>query len=215
MSGQRERSERFSGGFRTRPASQAHSGAMRITLLSSAVLALTTASATAQTTYVGPWQPRPTLGIGLGAFAAMTNNGSGNLIRSGTLESPVADKARIRLELGRTTLPILPPGPKETAVRADTAHIQRLTLSVAALRRPGAPVTGYIGAGVGFHRATFDYAPRSRVRADLYLHGGAEVMVSDNLTLDAELGFHGFKDDPWYQRNLITGEAVIRLKVGL
>jgi hypothetical protein len=188
---------------------------MRITLLSCTVLALMTASATAQTTYVGPWQPRPTIGIGLGAFAAMTPNGTGTLIQSGTLELPVSDNARIRLELGRSTLPILPEGQRETTPRTDTAHIQRLSISAAALSRPGAPVTGYIGAGVGFHRATFDLAPRSPVRADLYVHGGAEVMVSDNLTLDAELGFHGFKDDPWYQRNLITGEAVIRLKVGL
>ena len=188
---------------------------MRITLFSVTVLALTTASAAAQTTYVGPWQPRPTIGVGLGAFAAMANNGSGTLIRSGTLEIPVADNTRIRLEVGRSTLPILPEGPKETTVRTDTARIERLTISVAGLKRPGAPVTGYIGVGVGFHRATFDYAPQSRVRADVYFHGGAEVMVSDNLTLDAELGLHGFKDVPSYQRNLITGEAVIRIKVGM
>ena len=188
---------------------------MRITLLSCTVLALTTSNATAQTTYVGPWQPRPTIGIGLGVFGAITHDGSGSLIQSGTLEIPVADKARIRLEVGRSTLPILPEGPKESTVRTDTAHIQRLTISVAGLKRPGAPVTGYLGAGVAFQRATFDVAPRSPVRADLYVHGGAEVMVSDNLTLDAELGFHGFKDDPWHLRNLITGEAVIRLKVGL
>jgi hypothetical protein len=74
---------------------------MRITLLSCIVLALTTTNATAPTTYVGPWQPRPTIGIGLGAFGAITNNGSGNLIQSGTLEIPVADKARVRIELGR------------------------------------------------------------------------------------------------------------------
>jgi hypothetical protein len=179
------------------------------------MLALTTVSAAAQTTYVGPWQPRPTIGIGLGAFGAITNNGSSNLIQSGTLEIPVADKARIRVELGRSSMAIIPEGAKAGIAPTDTAHIQRLTISVAGLRRPGAPVTGYIGAGVAFQRATFAVAPRSPVRADLYVHGGAEVMVSDNLTLDAELGFHGFKNDPWYLRNLITGEAVIRLKVGL
>jgi hypothetical protein len=96
-------------------------------MLALMTLALTTASATAQTTYVGPWQPRPTIGIGLGAFAAMTDNGTGNLIQSGTLEISVADNARIRLEAGRSTLPILPAGPKETTERTDTAHIQRLT----------------------------------------------------------------------------------------
>ena len=134
---------------------------------------------------------------------------------SGTLEIPVADQARIRVELGRSTLPMLPEGARSGIAPTDTAHIQRLTISVAGLKRPGAPVTGYIGAGVAFQRATFDYASRSPVRADLFVHGGAEVMVSDNLTRDAELGFHGFNDDPWYQRNLITGEAVIRVKVGL
>ena len=189
---------------------------MRMTFLSCAVLAMMTASASAQTTYVGPWQPRPTIGIGFGAFGAITNNGTASLIRSGTLEVPLADKARIRVELGQSTLPILPEGVKASSVTpTDTAHIERLSISIAGLKQPGAPVTGYIGAGVGFSRARFDDAPRSRVRADLYVHGGAEVMLSDNLTLDAELAGHGFRDDPWYHRQLITGEAVLRLKVGL
>jgi hypothetical protein len=76
-----------------------------MTLLSCAVLALTAASASAQTTDVGPWQPRPTIGIGFGAFGAITINGTASPIRSGTLEVPLADKARIRVELGRSTLP--------------------------------------------------------------------------------------------------------------
>lgn len=188
---------------------------MRITILSCVLAATTATSVAAQTTYVGPWQPRPTVGIGLGVFGAITNNGSATMIRSGTLEVPLADKARIRVELGRSSLPIVPEGRTDISQPTDTAHIQRLTISVAGLRRPGAPVTGYLGAGVGFLRATFDYAPRSKVRADLYVHGGGEVMLSDTLTLDAEVGLHGFRDDPWYQRKLITGEAVLRLKMGL
>ena len=176
---------------------------------------MTTAVASAQTTYVGPWQPRPTLGVGLGAFGAITRNGTAALIRSGTVELPVADNARIRLEWSRSTLPIIPEGATDTSVRTDTAHLERLSLSIAGLKRPGAPATGYIGAGVMFQRATFDYAPKSRVRPGLYIHGGGEVMLSDNLTLDAELAMHGFEDDPWYQRKLITGEAVLRLKFAL
>jgi len=186
-----------------------------MTLLSWAVLAATAASASAQTTYVGPWQPRPTIGIGLGAFGAITRNGTDTLVQSGTVELPLADKARIRFELGRSTLPIIPESAKDASVRTDTAHIQRLSISFAGLKDPGAPLTGYIGAGVMFQRATFDYAPKSRIRAGVYLHGGGEVMLSDNLSLDAELAMHGFEDDPWYQRKLITGEAVARLKIAL
>ena len=189
---------------------------MRITPLSCVILALTAASASAQTTYVGPWLPRPSIGVGLGVFGAITNNGSGNRIRSGTFEIPLADKARIRIEAGRTTLPILPPGLMPITVRrVDTAHLERATISVAGLMRPGAPVTPYVGAGVIFQRATFDHAPKSRMSAGLHVHAGAEVMALDTWTVDVEVGFQGFGRDPWYQRNLVTGEAVIRLKLGL
>jgi opacity protein-like surface antigen len=188
---------------------------MRITFLSCAILALTAASAAAQTTYVGPWLPRPSIGVGLGVFGAITNNGSGNRIQSGTLEIPLADNARIRIEAGRTTLPILPPGPRQMTVRVDNAHLERATVSVAGLLRPGAPVTPYVGAGVIFQRATFDHAPRSPITAGLHVHAGAEVMAVDTWTLDFEVGFQGFGRDPWYQRDLMTGEAMIRLKLGL
>jgi hypothetical protein len=184
-------------------------------LLSVVVLVLTAAGASAQTTYVGPWQPKPSIGIGLGAFGAITNNGTAKLIRSGTLEVPVSDTARIRIEAGKSTLPIVPEGVPDSSHPTDNAHIQRLTISIAGLKHPGAPATGYIGAGVAFQRATFDAAPRSRTRAGIYIHGGGELMISETLTLDAELALHGFKDDPWYQRKLITGEAILRLKVGL
>ena len=188
---------------------------MRTALLSLVVLAMTSVGASAQTTYVGPWQPRPTIGIGLGAFGAITNNATAKLIRSGTLEVPVSDTARIRIETGQSLLPIVPESARDSKNPTDVAHIRRLTISIAGLKRPGAPATGYIGAGVAFQRATFDYAPKSGIRAGMYIHGGGEVTLSDDLVLDAELAFHGFKDDPWYQRKLITGEAVIRLKVGL
>ncbi len=188
---------------------------MRVTLLSSVILALTSNIATAQTSYVGPWQPRTTVGIGFGAFGAITTNGTARPIRSGTLEVPISDQMRVRFEVGGSSLPIVPEGGPYSGNPTDTAHIQRLTISIAALKRPGAPVTPYGGAGVSFQRATFDLAPRSPVRADVHLHFGGEVMLSDDLTLDAELSINGFKDDPWYRRKLVTGEAMLRVKLGL
>jgi hypothetical protein len=132
---------------------------------------------------------------------------------SGTCEIPFSEHGRIRLEGARTALAIVPEGAPD--LRTDTAHIERLTISVAAVGEPASLVGGYIGAGVGFYRAAFDHAPRSPVKADLYVHGGAEFRLRDRLTLDAELALHGFREDPWFHRNLITGETVFRLKVGL
>ena len=187
---------------------------MRITLLSCIVLALTAATASAQT-QITLWHHRPTIGLGFGGLKAITRNGETNPMVSGTVEVPFSYHGRIRIEGSRTTLPIVPEGAPDSTIRTDTAHIERLSISVAGVKDPGEFVSGFIGAGVGLHRAEFDRAPRSRVSADVYVHGGAELHLSERLSLDAEFGFHGFRDDPWYQRSLITGETMIRLKVGL
>jgi hypothetical protein len=193
----------------------AQSEAMRFTLLSCALLALTATTAAAQTLYVGPWRPRPTIGIGLGAFGAITRNGSASLVRSGTLEVPLAEKARIRVEYWSSALAIMPVEARPSSVRTDTAHLQRLSIGIAGLKQPGAPVTVYAGVGVGLSRARFDYAPGSQIGVGAHVQIGAEVMLSDKLTLDAELGLNGFKYFPRYQRNLNTGEAVLRIKMVL
>ena len=187
---------------------------MRIILLACGVLTISTTNAAAQT-YVGPWQPKPTIGVAAGAFGSITRNGDARLIRSATLEVPISNQVRIRFEAGRSTLPIVSESALDSRSPTDTAHIDRLTISVAALRRPGAPISAYAGIGVGLYKTTFDVAPRPPTRVDGHFYIGAELLLSDSLTLDAEVGIQGFKDDPWYQRNLIPGEAVIRLKLAL
>jgi opacity protein-like surface antigen len=187
---------------------------MRIILLACGVLAATTVNAAAQTS-VGPWRPTPTVGVAGGAFGAITQNGNANPILSGTFEIPFSDQGRIRIEAGRSNLPIVPESARDSHSPTDTAHIERLTIGLAALAKPGAPVSAYGGAGLGLYRTTFDIAPKAPTRVGGHFYAGAEVLLSDRLTLDAEVGFEGFKDDPWFQRNLITGEAMIRIKVGL
>jgi opacity protein-like surface antigen len=187
---------------------------MRNILLACAVLAVTTTNTAAQT-YVGPWQPKPTIGVAAGAFGAITNNGDAKLIPSATLEVPFSNNVRIRVEAARSTLPIVAASAPDSRAPTDTAHIERLTISVAALRRPGAPISAYAGIGVGLYKTTFDVAPKPPTRVGGHVYVGAELPLSDSLTLDAEVGIQGFKDDPWYQRNLIPGEAVIRLKLAL
>lgn len=145
----------------------------------------------------------------------MTYNGTGRLIGSGTLEIPFTDSARFRVEASRTTLPILPEGTKPGTTPTDIARISRLTVSMAGLVHPGAAVSPYGGFGIGVHRATYDVGGPSRSKLEGYAHAGAEMMVSERLTLDFELGMHGFRDDRWYQRNLITAEAVLRIKMAL
>ena len=77
---------------------------MRPTLLACSVLALTAATADAQTTYAGPWQPRPTIGVALGAFDYDVNNDRTNRLVSGTVEIPFTDEARLRIEAGRSAV---------------------------------------------------------------------------------------------------------------
>ena len=73
----------------------------RITLLVFAVMTLAAGRVAAQTTFAGPWQPRPTLGVALGVSGAITRNGEANSMVSGTLETPFADNGRIRIEGAR------------------------------------------------------------------------------------------------------------------
>ena len=187
---------------------------MRITLLFCATLALTASTASAQTFYSGPWQPRPSIGVAVGAPGLLTRNGDATVMRSATLEIPFVDSGRIRIEAARTTLPMIPQGAPDGSMPVDVAHTRRLTISVAGLRSPGARVTAYVGTGVGFYQTTFDHAPKLPVRMGMHLHGGAELDL-DGLSIDAELGFHRFRDDRWFQRKVVTGEAVIRVKMAL
>jgi hypothetical protein len=208
---------------------------MRITLLSCVVLALTTATAAAQTTEVGPWRPRPTIGVGLGVFgslfsterprffrdpAAVAAVGKEGVdffrpIRSVTLESPLSDTGRIRIEGSRSTMPIVPRGKWEASAQIDTAHLRRLTISAVAVGRPGEPVSPFIGFGIGLQRARFDIAPESRDGVVGYLHFGFDVQASDSLSVGAEIGLSVTCMDPWFHNGEHTGESVIRLKMGL
>ena len=208
---------------------------MRITLLSCAVLALTTTTAAAQTTRVGRWQPRPTIGVGLGSFGSLfctqrqNNFRSPNAaallrqeavdcfrpIRSVTVEIPLSVDARIRIEGSRTSMPIVPRGEWEASTQKDTAHIGRLMISAVVVGQPDELLSPYVGLGVGFQRARFDVAPESQRGVVGYLHFGADLRPFDRLTVGAELGLSGTRKDPWFQDSQLTGEVVFRLKIGL
>jgi hypothetical protein len=208
---------------------------MRITLLSCAVLALTTTAAAAQTTRVGAWQPRPTIGVGLGSLGSLfctqrpkivgSSNAAALLrqeavecfkpVRSVTVEIPLSVDARIRIEGSRTTMPIVPRGEWEASNQKDTAHIGRLMISAVVVRQPDELLSPYVGFGVALQRTRFDVAPQSRTGAVFHLHFGADLRPLDRLTVGAELGLSGTRKDPWFQDSQLTGEMVIRLKVGL
>lgn len=188
---------------------------MRIALLACLWLALTTVTASAQTTYVGPWQPRPSIGVALGAFdEPFRENNHTNLLLSGTFEFPFSDEARLRIEAGRSTLRL--PAATDPAVYrfAGNAHISRLTVSIAGLHRPGAIGSGYGGIGIGVYRLTQGEV-QTRLRGGLYAHGGGELPVSNSITLNAEIGVHIVGENFVRTNAVLLGEAVIRVKVGL
>ena len=80
---------------------------MRITLLTCVVLASMTTTAAAQTTYVGPWQPRPTIGGAFGRLSAGETSALWKPLLSGTVEIPLTAGGRIRIEAGRSSFPLL------------------------------------------------------------------------------------------------------------
>jgi hypothetical protein len=194
---------------------------MRITLLAASVLALIASTATAQTTYVGPWQPRPTVGIAFGASDSHINNDRTNVLLSGTLEIPFSDEMRVRVEAGRSALRVDAPSMPELNRLTGGAHVSRLTISIAGLERPGYIVSGYGGLGVGFYRLTHD-SVGTPIKAGFYAHGGAEVPMSNSCSLNFELGLHLIGRDFIRTKSGSGGkeadaliEAVLRVKVGL
>jgi hypothetical protein len=200
---------------------------MRTTLRPFFMLAMLTATANAQTTYVGPWQPQPTIGVALGAFDYHLNNDRTNRLLSATVEIPFSDQGRVRIEAGRGGIRV-PAGTNSESYRfTGDATISRLTVSIAGLTRPGDIVSPYVGLGGGFYRLTHDNLKTS-VKTGLYAHGGAEVPVSNSSSLNFELGLHGIGRDfirvksaksltsaPTGPESDWLFEAVIRLKIGL
>jgi hypothetical protein len=70
---------------------------MRTTLLACCGLTVITATANAQTTCVGPWQPRPSIGLAFGALDYDLTNDRTNRLLSGTIDIPFSDEARVRI----------------------------------------------------------------------------------------------------------------------
>jgi hypothetical protein len=207
---------------------------MRITLLSYAMLALTTTTAAAQTIEI-PWRPRPTIGVGLGVFGSLFSTGRPPVrfvydpaqvvgqkgvdffrpVRSVTVEIPLSDTGRIRIEGSRTAMPIVPRGEWEASAQKDTAHIGRLVISAVVVGQPGELLSPYVGLGVALQRTRFDVAPQSQTGAVVHLTFGADLRLLDRLAVGVEIGLSGTRKDPWLQDSQLTGEAAMRLKIGL
>src|SRR5688572_32861069 len=214
-------SEHFSDCVRTCRGRRAQSGVMRTTLLACCVLTVTTATANAQTTYVGPWQPRPTIGVALGASDYHLNNDRTNRLFSGTIEVPFSDKARLRIEAGRSAIRVPANASPEFFRFTGDARISRLTVSIGGLERPGDIASPYAGLGLGFYRLTHDNV-KTPIKPGFYAHGGAEVPVSDSATLNFEIGVHVIPGDFIHVRSPSSDvkgdglfEALLRFKVGL
>jgi hypothetical protein len=186
---------------------------MRTTVLLLALIVPAAAPAAAQSS-VSQWHPRPTFGLALGVSddGESSADGKSNPIVSGTYEIPIGDTARFRFEAARTRQPI-PSFIARDAI-GDVAHISRLTLSLAGLKRSAALVTPYGGGGIGFYRATFDRASATKWIAGAYLHGGIEVQAGDAVAIDGEIGLH-LTENKLYPSGALLGEAVLRLKIGL
>jgi len=167
-------------------------------------------TAAAAQTYVGPWQPKPTIGGAFGVFASSGQSNTGKRILSGTFEFPLSDRGRMRLEAGSGSFPIVG---ATVPLTTETARLSRLTAGGAALIRPGAPVSPYVGASLGVYRMTTSQVPLSVRATGGHLYGGAEIMASDYVSVDLEIGVHLLETN--VLRQMMFGEAVLRFKVGL
>jgi hypothetical protein len=160
----------------------------------------------------GPGGPESTVGIAVGVSDDGNWAGDGrNLLISGTYELSVADVARVRVEAARTGQVIRA---QVRSPEGDTAHISRLTISLAAIKRSAAPLMPYGGVGIGLYRATFDRAPATGWRRGGYLHAGIEVQVTDAVAVDGEGGLH-LVPQSLYPGGELRGELVLRVKFGL
>lgn len=126
-------------------------------------------------------------------------------------EHPIADVARVRIEAARTRQAV---SASARSSEGDTAHISRLTISLAAIRRSAAPLMPYGGVGIGLYHPTFDRAPTPGWRRGGYLHGGIEVQVTDALAVDGEVGLH-IVPESLYPDGVLLGELAVRVKFGL
>ena len=159
------------------------------------------------------WRPEPTIGIAAGVSDDGNWAGDGrNLLVSGTYELPIADFVRVRAE-GAGTRQAFPAQGRSPGVD-NTAHISRLTISLAAIKRSAAPLMPYGGIGIGLYRATFERAPTTGWRRGRYLHGGIEVQVTDALAVAGEGGLHVVPQS-LYPGGELRGELVLRVKLGL
>jgi hypothetical protein len=168
------------------------------------------ATAAAQTTPVGPWQPRSTIGGALGRLSASETSATWKPLLSGTVEIPMAGQGRIRIEAGRSSFPHL--FAANLASREETARLFRVSVGGAALIRPGAPIAPYVGGSLGVYRLSVDHGPADTATGG-NLYGGAEIMASDRITVDAELGVHLIDRNLFNER--LFADLVLRIKVGL
>lgn len=167
-------------------------------------------SSEAQT--ITPSRARATIGLGLGLSDDGNRSGDGrHAVVSGSYELPLTNAVRIRIDAAGTHQPIpaaLGGDP------ADTAHISRLTISLATVKSPFAPITPYGGAGIGFYRASFERSSTIQMRRGAYLHGGIEVHANDAIAIDGEFGLHIIRQT-LYPEGALLGEIVARLKIAL
>src|SRR4026209_983262 len=83
--------------------------------------------------------------------------------------------------------------PARVGAPADTAHISRLTISLATVKSSFTPLTPYAGAGFGFYRATFDRSSTTETRRGAYLHGGIEVRANDAIAIEESSEYTSFR----------------------
>jgi hypothetical protein len=181
---------------------------MRTMLLTSVLVTVFAGPAAAQSLQArspgapGPG-PKPTIGLAGGVFGTVDQDehNDSNLLLSGTIEIPFNTNGRVRIEGARASL--------------GSAHVAQMSMGLAAVREPGAPVSGYLGIGAGLYRASFDRAPALASRAGVHFYGGAELTLSKAITFDAELGVHALAGSSPYLPNHLLGESVFRLKFAL
>ena len=183
---------------------------MRMILLTCMALLTLAATAAAQTTHVGPWQPRPTIGGAFGRLSAGETSATWKPLVSGTVEIPLIDRGRLRIEAGRSSFPFL--FAASVGIQDQIARVFRVTVGGAALIRPGAPISPYVGGSLGVYRLKVDNGPADTVTGG-NLYGGAEIMASDRISIDAEIGVHLIDQNVFNER--LFADLVLRIKVGL
>ena len=189
-----------------------------------ALMALGSATASAQTVTIVECRPRVGLTLGAatnsnegGFYSAYPNERRNEALDvSGTAELPIVDRWSARADVGSAQWAYQVSDSRSGGIRRDRVRVSRVTLA-AVKQAPspcGAPLRLYGGFGYGAYRFGFTDQHAASWRGGGHLVGGIDVTPREHVAVAADLSLHAIGGP---RRNPVNASAllVLQLNVGV